>query len=250
MIRRRPNHNDRNTKFGRGGRAPSRDGKRAYDRRSGTGRGREIKKGGGGARNWGSDKNEARQAEGFVDEAGQEPTMEDTTENNADNEDAAVEEEPAPEPEEDKTMSYEEYLASKKGPETAAFKPVQEREVSNEFAGMKLAKKDEEEDFLVMGGGKQKKSKQKKTDTKVSTITPEFRVASSSGDDRTRDGGGRGGRGRGGRGRDGGRGRGGSRDGRGRDGRGRGGRGGGRGERGRGQDQGLNVMDQSAFPSL
>ena len=42
-------NNDRNTKGGRGPRPPARDGKRQYDRRSGTGRGKEIKKGGGGA---------------------------------------------------------------------------------------------------------------------------------------------------------------------------------------------------------
>ena len=39
----KPKNNDRNTKHGRGGRV-ARDGKRAYDRRSGTGRGKEIKK--------------------------------------------------------------------------------------------------------------------------------------------------------------------------------------------------------------
>jgi plasminogen activator inhibitor 1 RNA-binding protein len=234
-IRKRPNQGgDRNTKFGRGGRAPARDGKRQYDRRSGTGRGREVKKGGGGARNWGSDKNEARQAEGLVDEDAVVPAAEEVTESKEDvaeikeGEEETPVEEPEPEPEpEDKTMTYEEYLASKANPDNEAFKPVKERQVENEFAAMKVAKKVEEEDFMKVGGGKQKKTKQKKV-TQKETIALDFRVASSSGDDRRNDGGDRGGRDGRGRGR-------GSRDGRvggrgGRDG-GRGGRDGGRGGR-------------------
>lgn len=252
LCRRRPNNNDRNTKHGRGGRAPSRDGKRAYDRRSGTGRGRETKKDGGGARNWGSDKNEARQMEGKVEETAleEQPPKEEETENNEAVEEVEKEPEPEPEPE-DKTMSYEEYLATKQNPDNAAFAPVKERELTNEFAGIKVKGKEEEEDFMMMGGGKKKKDKNKKNSQKES-IALDFRVVSE--DDRRRDGGGRGGRGRGrggrGGGRDGGRvgGRDGGRDGgrgRGRGGRGgRGGSGGGRGGRG------INVMDQSAFPSL
>ena len=264
-IRKRPNQGDRNTKHGRGGRAPARDGKRAYDRRSGTGRGKETKKGGGGARNWGSDKNEARQNEGHVEEGAEAPAdakdpVGDDTERN---EEPAVEEEPEPEPEpEDNTMSYEEYMASKADPDNAAFAPVKEREVEDQFSGLKLAKKEEVEEFMVMGGGKQKKPKQKKNNTKT-TLTPAFRVKRS--DDGERREGGRGRGGRDGRGRGGGRG--GGRDGRGRgggrDGRGRGGgrgggreggRGGGREGRGRGGGGrgggGLNLGDASAFPSL
>jgi hypothetical protein len=41
---------------------------RTYDRHSGTGRGKEIEKGGGGGHNWGSDKIEARTNEEPVDE--------------------------------------------------------------------------------------------------------------------------------------------------------------------------------------
>eukprot|EP00797_Seminavis_robusta_P011635 Sro188_g081120.2 (319) ;mRNA; r:21983-23359 len=268
----RPNTNDRNTKYGRGGRGPVRDGKRQYDRRSGTGRGREVKKGGGGARNWGSDKNEARQAEGHVDEDAvvtpPEEGKEDVTEQGAaEGEEAPVEEEeavPEPEPEpEDITLSYEEYMATKANPDNEAFAPVKEREVANEFAGLSVKKKEEDEDFMMMGGGKQKKKKQNKGAPKQS-ITLDFRVTSSSGggDDRRRDSGGRGGRdgrgrGRGGRGgRDGrGRGRDGGRGGRdggrgGRGGRGQGGGRGGGGGRGQGGGRGLNVMDESAFPSL
>ena len=257
---RRPNQNDRNTKYGRGGRAPPRDGKRAYDRRSGTGRGQEIKKGGGGARNWGSDRDELRQP--AADEAGVSGTDAppvDATGTDADTPDAdavveeevPVEEEPEPEPEpEDNTLSYEEYLEQKKQQqaESAIFAPVQERKVENAFANVK-PKTAEEEDFLVLGGGKQKKTKAKTKE--IQTIQTGFRVEANASDQ-----GGRGGRGRGrgggrfgdrdgGRfgGRDGGRfgdregGRFGDRDG-GRFGEGRGrggGRGGDRGPRGAGR---------------
>jgi plasminogen activator inhibitor 1 RNA-binding protein len=260
MNRRRPN-NDRNTKFGRGGRAPVRDGKRAYDRRSGTGRGKEIKKGGGGARNWGSDKNEARQAQGNVaDEAEAAPPVEVSEREPEEAEAAPVEEEePVKEEEpEDTTLSYEEYLERKKQQqaESALFAPVQERQVENEFANLK-PKEAVKEDFFVMGGGKQKKVKNKTKE--VQAVEVGFRVEPNvggrgrgggrgrSGDREWRDsgrgGGERGGRGTGrGGGRGGGRsdsGRGGGRSDSGR-GRGRGGRGGG----------GLNVNDAQAFPSL
>lgn len=241
--RKRPDQGDRNTKYGRGGRAPARDGKRAYDRRSGTGRGKEIKKGGGGARNWGSDKNEARQAQGHVEEGeGEEEEEPKKPEDEADNSGQEgqeyrkeeQEEVPQQDPEEGK-LTYEEFMSVKANPDNEAFAPVKEREVSNEFSGMKVSKVVNDEEFMVMGGGKQKKNKQKNNANKRS-ITPDFRVA--SGDDMQRSG--RGGRGRGGR--DGGRGRGG------RGGSGRGGHGGRSG--GRGGDGGVNVMDESAFPSL
>lgn len=239
--RRRPNQHDRNTKHGRGGRAPPRDGKRQYDRRSGTGRGKEIKKDGGGARNWGSDKNEAKKMEGTINEdevvAEEEPKTEDAP---------AIEEEPEPEPEEDHTMTLAEYMASKEKKEENTG-----REVENEFKGFSVASKKEEEDFLVMGGGKQKKVKKKKEEQKKA-VDVGFRVANPNsgrgegrgegrGDGRGRGRGGRDGRGRGGRD---GRGRG-ARDG--RDGRGRGGRG---PKSGGFKSDGLNVQDENAFPSL
>lgn len=271
--RKRPNSNDRNTKFGRGGRAPPRDGKRAYERRSGTGRGREIKKDGGGARNWGSEQNEARAAEhSGVTEGGD---VEETTEVDAGNEGderaspettCTPHEEAAPEPVVDNTMSYDEYLASKAATTSELLAPVKERETVDEFANFKPATTKEDEDFLVMGGGKHKRKKEAKPDKTAAAaeLLAGLRVASgesnSSGGRGGREGrgrgGGRDGRGRGGVGRDGGgRGRGGGgRDGRGREGRGREGRGRGRGrEGGRGGGRGggfVNVQDESAFPSL
>ena len=165
---RRPN-NDRNTKHGRGGRNPPRDGKRAYDRRSGTGRGKEIKKGGGGARNWGSDKADAKKMEGKIDEeaVNEEPPKETEGEEPPVAEEAPVEEEKP----EDNTMTFADYMASKGKKEADTG-----RQVESEFKGVSASKK-VEEDFLVMGGGKQKKTKKKKDEQKA-VVEVGFRVVS------------------------------------------------------------------------
>eukprot|EP00529_Nitzschia_sp_RCC80_P028060 CAMPEP_0113506452 /NCGR_PEP_ID=MMETSP0014_2-20120614/35913_1 /TAXON_ID=2857 /ORGANISM="Nitzschia sp." /LENGTH=273 /DNA_ID=CAMNT_0000401943 /DNA_START=313 /DNA_END=1135 /DNA_ORIENTATION=- /assembly_acc=CAM_ASM_000159 len=154
---------DRNTKFGRSGRGPARDGKREYDRRSGTGRGKETKKGGGGARNWGSDKNEAKKLEGTIDEdrIGEEAV--------ADGQEPAADAEAA-EPVEDNTMTLAEYMASK----NAGKHEETTREVENEFSGKAAAVKKEEEEFFSTGG-KKKRVKKKKEDEKK-TVDVGFRV--------------------------------------------------------------------------
>jgi len=221
-------NNDRNTKGGRGSRQPTRDGKRAYDRRSGTGRGKETKKGGGGARNWGSDKNDARRAEGAVvegEEAVNTPEAEEAEDKAAEKVEEAEEEAP------DNTMTYEEYMKAKGSPDNQAFKPLSGREVEDEFAG-KAAKVAKEEDFLVLGGSKQPRKKASKGREKQS-IDVGFRVAKPSG------GGERDRRERPRRDDRGGRGGGGDR--RGRDGRG--------GSR-RGKPVSINTTDPNAFPSL
>lgn len=194
--RRRPNNNDRNTKSGRG-RPTVRDGKRAYDRRSGTGRGKEMKKGGGGAHNWGSDKNDARKAEGHIDEneKPEEKTEEPSNEEVEKKEPIVVEEE------EDKTISLEDYLKNKKAvSDSGIFGPKKEKAMDSDFSGA-VAHEIVEETFLVMGSGKtlRKKGGEKKKSTQVDLG---FRVAKGN-DDRRRDNGDRrGGRGdrRGGRG--------------------------------------------------
>lgn len=227
----RRRNNDRNTRGGRGPRT-ARDGKRTYDRRSGTGRGREIKKGGGGGHNWGNDKNEARKNEGPVDENAPVEVATDAVEEE-------VEKVPDPEPEpEDNTMTMEDYLAAKSGKAAGddLFGAKKERsvdEAAGEFAG-KEAHVAVQEDFVVMGSGK---SLRKKNEKKAAqTLDLNFRVKSASDprprrDDRNGDRrGGRGGRG----------------DRRG----GRGGRGGGRGGRGKAGGRGLKVDDVNAFPSL
>ena len=179
-----PKKEDRHTKGGRGSRPPARDGKRTYDRRSGTGRGRDVKKGGGGGHNWGSNQNDAKKAEGPVTEGKEDVNTPESEEAVAaeteEKEDAAEEKEP--EPEEDKTLSYEEYLAQKARPDSEAFKPLESREVDNEFAGKAAAKK-ETEDFLVMGGGKgpRKKGSGKKEKEK---LVLDFKVKSAISEDR------------------------------------------------------------------
>lgn len=232
VVDRRPS-NDR--KGGRGGRVPSRDGKRTHDRRSGTGRGKEIKKGGGGGHNWGSDQNDAKKAEGAVTEDKEDDAIAAAVEENepvAEEEEEVVE---AKEPEpEDNTMSYDDYVAQKARPDTEAFKPLEERAVENEFSGKAAAKK-ETEDFLVMGGGKQPKKKGSGKKEKE-TLVLDFKVKSAISDDRGDRGGG--GRREGGRRSDGGRNGGDRRDSGRREGRGgRDGRGGGA-DRGGRRDRG------------
>lgn len=229
-------HGDRHTKGGRGHRG---GGKRQFDRRSGTGRGKDVKKDGGGGRNWGNDKNEARKNEGPIDESQFEKKTEVTEAPGGEENTLRKPEEIEPEPEpEDNTMSYEEYLATKGKPDSGVFAETKVREVENEFAGVTIQGKDDEEDFLVMGDEKRKRTRQKKNEKK--TIDMSFRVVDSS----AIDGDSRGGRRDSGRGGRGGRsgGRGGGRGGKG----GRSGRGRGRGGRGRP----INTTDPEAFPSL
>jgi len=233
--RRKPNNHDRNTKYGRGGRPPARDGKRAYDRHSGTGRGKEIKKGGGGARNWGSDKNDAKKLEGRINEEEEVPVENSNRERDEEviPADSPKENEPS---KEDNTMTYSEYITSK-----GEKKEVTGRESENEFQGFNVSKKKDEESFMVMSGGKQKKNKKKK-DTEKKTIDVGFRVANSN-TESSRSGGLR-------RDRDESRGDGGR-------GRGRGGKGGRGSSKGSSSSStsnkkkpGINVHDDNAFPSL
>lgn len=258
--------NDRNsTKGGRGEggrvRPAARDGKRTFDRRSGTGRGREIKKDGGGARNWGSDKADARKAEGTVDE--NEVVAVDAEDGAGGEGGAAAEEgaddvieeevvEPEPEP---VTRTYDEYLEDRKNElkDKPQFQPTAKKELVNEFAGVAAKTVVKDEEFLKMGSGKSLRQKPKKSQEKQ-VVELGFRTGSKpgGGDSRygDRDRGDRGDRDRGGRGNDR------RRDGEGR-GRGRGGRGGrGRGRRsGRGGREGgrapaVDPLDPSSFPSL
>jgi len=219
--------NDDSKRHGKGGRGSGRGGKREFERKSGTGRGKEIKKGGGGARNWGSDKNEARTAEGSAAEG--------LNQGNPDIPEETVEE-PIVE-EVDNTISYEEYLKKKTIPNNKAFADREERTVDNEFANLKPKEIAKEEDFLVMGGTKQQKKREKTKEKK--TVDVGFRSAPTNQNDDRRDGRGSRNRGRGERG--------GRRDGRGGRGRGRGNNER-RGNNNRGTE--LNTMDASAFPCL
>jgi len=220
---------DRNTKKGRGGPGPARDGKRQFDRRSGTGRGKEIKKGGGGSRNWGSDKNEAKKAEKLSAEdaaANADDNNASDVKNTADGtvvDDPIVEEKPEP-----VTYSFDEYLAEKAKiqSESELFAPKEEKKIDDEFSGKALAKS-EDGDYLNFGGGKKlrKKNKEKK---EVETLLPGFRVAKPENNDDRKDRGRRGDRRSGGRGD----------------------RKGGRDRKKASQSKNVDVSDTDAFPSL
>ncbi|OQR97364.1 hypothetical protein THRCLA_07005 [Thraustotheca clavata] len=170
--------------------------KRNYDRRSGTGRGKEVSKSGGGGHNWG---NEADKTELAAEAEIQEGAVvtEETTEEVAE---VVV-------AEEDKTLSYEEYLAQKKQSRAASehFAEVQVRSVTNEFAEAALVTKDgKTPDFIE--ASYEKVFTKKTSGRKKQLITDVgFSVTPTSNPREEREGG-RGGRGRGGR--DGGRGRG------------------------------------------
>ncbi|EEY65807.1 uncharacterized protein PITG_03333 [Phytophthora infestans T30-4] len=201
---------------GRGNRGPRRE----FERRSGTGRGKEASKQGGGARNWGNkaDPNE-QLAEAAVQEGAKPASDEDATE------DAAEEEE-----EEEVQLTLDEYLAKQKSSRSGElFADVEVRQVTNEFAtAAQITKEGKTPDFMdsqyekVYSKKTSGRKKQVITDVGFRTEKPErfSRDLESS---------------RGGRGNRGGRGA------RGND------RTGGRGARGANVP---NVTDMSAFPSL
>lgn len=181
------------------GRSAPREGKRAYERRSGTGRGREIKKSGGGARNWGSDKNDARSAQGLVfegDSREEEENMQsgDTDlapEKNGNTSDAVDGDEPPQGREEDKTMTYDEYLKGRdaKRIESDAFKPLVTKDFDdNEFAGLTVKEKPkEEEETYIATGNRVKQPKKKKNIKTKDEIVPSFRVQESNNPRRRRE---------------------------------------------------------------
>eukprot|EP01041_Mallomonas_annulata_P000352 gene352-633_t len=249
-----------------GGGAPR---KREFDRHSGTGRGKEVSKGGSGGHNWGNEKTEALNAE-------KDPVAaEATADEEAAKVDAAVElaegsawdadtpspkvEEVAPPEPEVPTFTLDEYLAKREQARANAdlFGTVSERTVNEEdYAGLKT-KEAEEVVFLALGDSKQvkaKKTDQRSNASKANQVIELGFKNASLAQSASREEGGRG-RGRGGRG---GEGRGGS---------GRGGRGEGRGEGRGGRREGrsdrpprdnrrggpgasIDINDSSAFPSL
>jgi len=240
----------RNSQVSRGAKARNntdvKRGKREFDRRSGTGRGREIKKDGAGGHNWGNEKD-------AVAAATETPAAED--EENADKKEEAVEAE-----EEEVQLSLEEYKAQKNEKRHGeGFQKLQTRKLSTAESGYgKKVERAEEESFIHFGY--QKKKIREKTQKKKKMVEVHFNVRDSSAPaPRERDNFRNGDRNRGERDnfRNGDRNRGG-RGGRGR-GRGRGGRGGSFGGRGgRGGSHGgrepnkksVDTGDLEMFPSL
>ena len=156
-----------------------------------------MKKGGGGAHNWGSDKNDARKAEGHIDDNEKvEEKAEDPSNEECEKKEPVIVEE-----EEDKTISLEDYLKNKKAvSDSGIFGPKEEKTLDSEFSGA-VAHVSVKEHFLVMGSGKtlRKKGSEKKKSTQVDVG---FRVGRENDVRRRDDGDRRGGRGdrRGGRG--------------------------------------------------
>ncbi|KAJ0393974.1 hypothetical protein P43SY_009806 [Pythium insidiosum] len=202
----------RGARGGRGGRG----GRREFERRSGTGRGKEVSKEGGGSHNWGNDNDQAELAaeaevqDGKAKEDGEEA------------EQAVVEEE-----EEEVQLTLEEYLAKKKESRTGElFAEVEVRQVTEDFSNaVQITKDGKTPDFIeaqyekVFSKKSSGRKKQVVTDLGFVTAAPER-------ERRFRDNeGGRGGRGA------------------------RGGRGG-RGARGGARGSAPNVTDLKAFPTL
>ena len=71
-----------------------------------------------------------------------------------------AEEVPAPEPEMDNTISYNNYLTQKRRPDSAAFRPFTEHKlVANKFAGKAATTVKDSKEFMNMGRGKKLKKK-------------------------------------------------------------------------------------------
>uniref|UniRef100_K3W6Z0 Hyaluronan/mRNA-binding protein domain-containing protein n=1 Tax=Globisporangium ultimum (strain ATCC 200006 / CBS 805.95 / DAOM BR144) TaxID=431595 RepID=K3W6Z0_GLOUD len=224
----------RGVRGGRGaaGRGGERGERRQFERRSGTGRGKETSKQGGGARNWGNntDKNELT-AEAEVQEGAKVASDEEAAP--AAEEEVAVEEE-----EEEVQFTLDEYLAKKQAARSGElFADVEARQIETDFSGaVQLTKDGKTPDFIESAYEKvytKKTSGRKKqfvTDVGFQAPKPERTPRFEDRGDRSDSRGGRGGRGdRGGRG-----------------GRGAG-RVAGRGPRGPAVP---NVTDLNAFPSL
>lgn len=236
----REDHSRQGPRPGRGGRGPrsgddnrprkdsfDKDGKRFYDRRSGSGRGREVAKDGAGKYNWGSNEQEAANETN-------EPKMEngETEEELA----ARLAEEAAEAERAAKEMTLEEYSKNKQSLDMP--KPnirKADEGTDNKWADMVELEDKNEEDFHA---GKQierkdKKKEQRATTKNLANDLLNVRLSDpvkADGPSRNDDRGARGAR-SGGRGGRGGRNSSGSRG-------------------GRGSGANINVNDNSAFPTL
>lgn len=220
---------------GRGGKETGdrKNGKREYDRRSGTGRGSEVAKGGAGKGGWGTNEDEIAHQRKEL-ESVESTTAEANTTNKA-----AVQEEPEEPVEPEKpTFTLDEFLAKRDASRqsSSVFSSMEVRQVTEDFKGLKT-KDDDQSPFIVLGGGKTKSANAKsQRSTAQEKITNLGFHAAPKEDFHREERGGRGGRG--GRGDRGGRG-------------GPGGRGGNKSDRApRSHGGKVDVNDKSAFPSL
>ncbi|CEG48067.1 Predicted RNA-binding protein [Plasmopara halstedii] len=209
-----PRERGERSERGRGNRGPRRD----FERRSGTGRGKETSRQGGGAHNWGNKADPTEQlAEADLQEGAKLVSDEESPE------ELPVEEQE----EEEVQLTLDEYLEKKKSSRSGElFAEVEVRQVSNEFSSaVQITKEGKTPDFMdsqyekVYSKKTSGRKKQVITDVGFRTEKPERFTREF---DSSR--GGRGGRGARGNGRSGGRG---------------------------GRSANVpNVTDMSAFPSL
>lgn len=235
-----------------GGDAGARRPKREFERRSGTGRGREVSRGGRGSFGAGNAAQDALEAEKDPKSA------EAPIESAAEDADAAVEAEPEAEPE-PVTFTLDEYMQIRneaRAKAAALVGETKERKVnkdSAEFAGLKTVEGEEVQDYLpgVNSKGEAIRKDQRST-VKTPVVNVGFKFEANQQSDGYRGGGDRGSRGGDRPFRGGGGGRGGRSDGRG-GGRGDGGRGRGdnrRGGGGGGRSGPTTVFNNMDFPAL
>jgi plasminogen activator inhibitor 1 RNA-binding protein len=222
---------------------PSRGNQRPFDRRSGTGRGRENKRSGGGKGNWGTvnDDQKAQTEKGAETQEGTEVPVgnKEATEQPASQE-APVEAVPE---EEDNTKTLTEFLSQVKKPVVALpeARKANEGGSDKQWAKFKPLTRQFEEDSFFKGEDKEEQKKESAAESKEEgkkTVRADEVLKFTDGSPK-REFSGRGGK-RGGRGGD--------RGGRGGRGADRGGRGGSRG--GKTGGAAPNYKDESAFPSL
>lgn len=108
--------------------ATARGGNRVFDRRSGTGRGREGKRNGAGRGNWGTNQDEQKAQ---VEETETKETQEAPVETKEAAEQPQAEQEAPKEEEEEKTKTLEEYMKELKKPAVALPEARKATEVSN-----------------------------------------------------------------------------------------------------------------------
>jgi len=137
--------------------------RRAYERRSGSGRGPEMKREGSGRGNWGTpvDQGAFQETEEVIAAEEEKTTVEEKPDTENNQETPAVNEEKKEE-EEDKEMTLDEYeiVREEKRKALLALKKVEERKVDvKEFESMQVLsnkKKDEDAMFIKLGPEKEK----------------------------------------------------------------------------------------------
>lgn len=231
----RPRGKDPHKRGGRGGGGVDAAGgaddshrrpKREFERRSGTGRGREVSKGGRGAFGAGNVAQDAQEAE-------KDPNAAVVAVDIVDGEVAAEETEPVEETEpEPETFTLDEFMEKRNEARKKALelmgdaKPVRSVNKDADFAGLKSVEESELENYIPAKNTKASIAENARKDqrstgkNKIVDVGFKFEVQNNDRDDRGYGGGRGGGRGRGGGGRGGDRGRGSGDRGRGSGGRG------------------------------